>query len=211
MIKINPESRKYFDVCESYSFKYKELPIRTSDHLTLIGSGMCLIESIKKIGYIGDIMSVNVASFFFPEDRPYQHIVSYHYELFELSEKIRRWFNQKYKCIRHSHVSEDMKYYKNKIDYFWDIKPIPQLSGFLACTIGVILGYKKIILHGIPMDNTPRFHEIINIKKTRYDKIVDEMNQPQYLHINKFKDIVKSCSGTTMKILGYPNKEWLRI
>lgn len=211
MNKIEFKLKKYFNVCESYSSKYKKLPVRTSDHLTVIGSGVCLIESIKKMGYIGDIMSVNVASFFFPENRPYQHIVSYRYELFELSEKIRIWFRQKHKCISHSYTSEDIKYYKNKADYFWNIKPMPQSSGFLACTIGVILGYKKIILHGIPMDDTMRFHETISNSKTNYDEIVKEMDQSPYLHINKFKDIVKSCSGVTMKILGYPDKEWLRI
>lgn len=77
-------------------------------------------------------------------------------------------------------------------------------SGLLAVQVALELGYKRIILCGVPLDK----------KAEHYDYSGPWMDAPRYRsawtrHLSEIRDYVRSPSGWTQQILGAPTSAWL--
>lgn len=78
-------------------------------------------------------------------------------------------------------------------------------SGLLAVTVALALGYRKVILCGVPLDKKAGHY---------FSPDVPWMDGPRYRHAwithqDEMYGFVKSMSGWTKALLGAPTKEWL--
>ena len=94
------------------------------------------------------------------------------------------------------------------LDCIWDIERSGAgSSGLLACMIGLALGYDKIILAGVPLDDSGHFFDIPDVR-TSFNALNIQLEwkdaDQKYL-----KGRVKSLSGYSAKWLGEVPQEWL--
>jgi hypothetical protein len=78
-------------------------------------------------------------------------------------------------------------------------------SGLMATVIGLKMGYTKIVLCGMPIDNSPKFYSPSQehiLGATNIQKIWEK-------EISLFNGRVRSFSGNTLKMLGEPTEEWI--
>ncbi len=94
------------------------------------------------------------------------------------------------------------------IDIIWDIENVGGTSGLFACRVAFALGYSKIILAGIPMDNSRHFFDA-----PWYGGVPLESHPEMLVWVQArdecFNGRVRSMSGRTKMWLGEPTKEWL--
>jgi hypothetical protein len=78
-------------------------------------------------------------------------------------------------------------------------------SGLMATVISLQMGYNKIVLCGIPLDNTPKFYS------PSVEHILGATNIQRVWEkqIPFFNGRVRSFSGNTMKMVGEPTEEWI--
>lgn len=83
-------------------------------------------------------------------------------------------------------------------------------SGMLAIQVASVLGVRRAVLCGIPMDTTPHFPESVIHKSTDKWMAVAGHWRAWVRHLDKIKGWVRSMSGRTMEVLdGKPTAEWL--
>lgn len=76
-------------------------------------------------------------------------------------------------------------------------------SGLLATKLALELGYDKIVLCGIPMEDGPHFHTETRMVGTgRYWRAWEE-------NASQLADKVRSYVGRTAQLLGKPDEVWL--
>jgi hypothetical protein len=168
----------------------------------VLGGANCLYDDLDEAFEIvspDTIIATNNAGRDFPHDLP--HWVTLH------TEKMPEWMAER----------EKMGY--PKAEFFWtsNTKTIPiehsnlynyvpswdGSSGLLAVTVALFLGYRRIILCGVPLDK----------KAAHYDDDAPWMDAPRYRSAwNRRMDCmqgkVKSFSGWTKMKLGYPTRGW---
>lgn len=202
-------NKKHFEICSCTGIRSDKLPV-IKDFLTIVGSAECVRNDIGKYGYHGDIMVVNQVALYFPHKKPYQHLVTEHHEFIKPLSELRRmtvYFNGINDFKTHT-FGKQVKHNMSGVDYLWDFLPKHQSSGLLALFIGIALGYNKILLHGIPLDRTKRFHDLDPcISSKFYSEANERMLRNDFL-LN-YKDIVRSSSGNTMKFFGEPTEKWI--
>jgi hypothetical protein len=149
-----------------------------------------------KIDGGADLMCLNLAPCFFRqqiEDKKISihHWVSVHPEFFEIADCYllgEPW--------KHSTVST------KRTDYVWGVSSEGS-SGAFACRIALALGYKKVILCGIPMDNRPHIYDMPETKLPWAEQ--DHCRSSwEWSKANEFQGRVKSMSGWTKELLGRP-------
>jgi hypothetical protein len=83
----------------------------------------------------------------------------------------------------------------------------PNDSGAFATAVGMALGYKKMILVGVPHDGCGHYygppHEDLShlglpFRNEHWENLMDD-----------YRDRVRSMSGCSRRLFGYPTKEWL--
>lgn len=94
------------------------------------------------------------------------------------------------------------------IDHIWDIPNVGGSSGLFACKIALVLGYNKIILAGMPMDDSRHFFDAPWYQGAALHNRPEELVWIQARN-EVFGERVKSMSGRTKQWLGEPTKEWL--
>ena len=164
-----------------------------------MGIAPCLEEDLAQVKdhEIYDFMAVGLDC----SDRvlfDIQHACTYHTEEFEQFKLRRQKISGNLDYQTHSH--------KQPADRIWPLvapSPFSGSSAFLGCQAAVGMGYKKIILCGCPMQGK----NLINEKTQAYDAF--QQGWIKYAP-GMFGDKVKSMSGFTMSLLGYPTEEWLR-
>lgn len=95
-------------------------------------------------------------------------------------------------------------------DYIWDIpRAKGGTSSLLAVYVGLALGFNRIVLAGVPLDQSGHFYDPASEKiqvfgsdflKTEWMKSINE----------DFKGRVRSLSGRTKEWMGEPDSEWLK-
>ncbi len=95
------------------------------------------------------------------------------------------------------------------IDNVWAIANSGGSGGLFACLVALALGYNRIILAGMPIDESRHFFD------APWYHGVPLNGRPQEMVWNEardreFKDRVRSMSGRTRQWLGHPAKEWIR-
>lgn len=95
------------------------------------------------------------------------------------------------------------------IDHVWQLPLIGGSGGFFACQVALALGYKRVILAGIPMDGTRHFFDppwhAGGVLGGRPEATVWEQAAREV-----FADRIKSFSGRTLRWLGPPTIEWIK-
>ena len=166
-----------------------------------------LFDNLKKMFKNGrddiDVACVNDVGIYYPGR--FQHWIS-------LERKLPMWYEMR------RHVPGDMRvllhifYHDPHIDqlpslnYYWKCSKTPIMSGIFAAIVCKELGYKKIILCGIPADDTPRFFDPPH--KKYHGAQASKENWKRFKHLFK-NDCLKSMSGFTKELFGEPTKEWL--
>lgn len=89
--------------------------------------------------------------------------------------------------------------------YNWDL-PGHGTSSLNAVLCGLKMGYDKIVICGVPLDNGPHYFsppwEVNNFENQTQDR--DGLPRYWGIHLEKFKDRVFSMSGRTRDFLGEP-------
>ena len=202
---------KLFDFCHCQSINTGELPKKNSEFLTIIGSGEYVKQDIKKWGIHGDIMVVNFVGLFYSLKPDFNHLVSFHCDVFEHIINLRNLAIRSKPFVTHTfgNINTRIQKHINNINYVWYFKPEPRSSGLLALWIGQALGYRKILLLGIPLDNTGRFTDIFNDQDKNLYYEESSIILLQRIDPLKF-DNVRSASGNTAKIFGEPTWPWIQ-
>lgn len=153
-----------------------------------------------------DFIAINNVIPFIPF--PIQHVASYHAEFLPHWLEIRRLMVHKKEPHIHSHGA-----YRNPkppVSFMWDFEFGGGSSGMLATLIGLAIGYRQVILAGVPLDDSHRFHDCSWAK-------VAELSHMHGNYLSKtlfiewhsametiFDGRVKSMSGRTREWLGEP-------
>lgn len=144
-----------------------------------------------------DVMCVNYAARWFPCD--FKYFYTYHGDHFGIARNPDTWWIKRCKALKMSFNPGPY------IDEIVNLSDTEGSSGLQAVWVGKQhLGYDRIILAGIPMTNEPR------VSPNTYNKGTYKSG---FFHIwvkykNVLKPFVRSMSGNTREILGYPAKDF---
>lgn len=168
------------------------------DRIIILGIAPCLEEDLSKVANHDqyDFMGIGLDC----SDRVLfnvQHFATYHTTEFPELKNRRQRAGGNIDYITHSH--------QQPADRLWPLvapSPLSGSSSFLGTQAAVGMGYTKIILCGCPMQGMNHDPN----KRERYDNF-----QKGWLKFAKemFKGRVRSMSGFTADLLGYPTREWL--
>ena len=183
----------------------------------VLGSARCIWDDLAKIDF--DKVSVIAVNDMILHYRgELHHAVSLHPEEPPLWRQLR-WTNGCYSgghIYTHSHRlpenNDNLPPYDFKtrhgLDYIWVLEGgRGGSSGLFAAMVGLALGYSSIILAGIPLDGNGHFFDPPGKKATQFtaQNITWEWESANEKY---FKGRVKSLSGRTKDLLGYPPVEW---
>ncbi len=167
----------------------------------IAGSAECLwkdVERFKEIlepGTVVDVACINHTALHWP--RAFQYWITWHTDLF-------------------TDLKDQMKHTPITIgpDDTADVDMLVSFTGFMATDSSLYavkvlldLGFDRVVLCGVPIDNSRKF----------YDKPEDELPQWDSSNIQhawlqeskSFNGKVRSMSGNTRGMFGEPTKEWL--
>lgn len=170
--------------------------------LVIVGSARCVWEDLSKINFRShDVMCLNDMIMHFPG------------ELSHVYSNDHRWLPKWLEARRPRYVKD---FQKTPVVHTCQtgastmkVWPWPGhgSSGLNACYTGLALGYERIILCGIPLDDSGHYFDPPWVK-TNFNKEVPEKNgEPRYWENaakQYFDGKVKSMSGRTKDLLGAP-------
>ena len=171
--------------------------------LVIYGGGKSMWEDEKQAEFLlgsvkYDKMAVNIAGLFV---MGLTHLFSLHFKQINY---IKRFRDVEYAGEKRILVHGCKEW--EGIDYIWYPTMIASTSGFIAVVIGWLLGYRKFILCGVPMDGSGYFY-----KPTFNDTFKDDHRRKEIdVMKDRFKDNIKSMSGRTKEVYGSPTTEWIR-
>jgi hypothetical protein len=190
--------------------------IRGSETVFITGDGMCLSEDVKEFeswGIPHDLFCCNRSMLYF--QRPVRHWCAVDSEE---SMWFTEHFNETISPSDRSIIRHVIGYCPDGYDFFWYVPPgiceneyQKQIwagnSGYFAILASIEMGYKKLILGGMPLDCNPHWYEPEseygpNWVGAAYRTWMDFKMQ------NKNADRVRSMSAYTAFILGKATKEW---
>jgi hypothetical protein len=161
------------------------------------------IEAARKLAVFDVIIAINRMGRDFKE--PFQHWVSYHPDFFP------QWTRERKEPLPDGLMYWSGIYKNNRMGDSKRIKlPIQYCrfsggsSGMLAIKVAIDgLGLERIVLAGIPMDNTPRYDDKVAWREADAYWIA-WINEKPWM-----AGRVRSMSGRTSKLLGTPDAAWL--
>lgn len=192
--------------------KYPKIAGTYSGNLVICGDAECVWDDLEELGFKStrgrgkverdgwDIMTVNKMVETFPGN--IEHCYSNEPHLLETFLKARRnEYSKEFQSPKHTHSC-------NKgAKWLWPLGGWGT-SGLGACLVGIGLGYDRIVICGIPLDNGPHNGEP-HWRTTRFEsnEVADQVNGDVPMHWKKARDLafngkVKSMSGRTKKWLG---------
>ena len=175
-----------------------------SKPLIICGSAACFFKDLRRAEVLlplverqgrakTDVACANYTALYYPYF--FEHWISYHIELLSAIKKY-----VKGTPVVHSTRPDP------SVDRVWNFDDFTCTdSGLLSVKIALGLGYDRIVLVGMPIDNTPKFfspNEPCQFDATNIRKAWEGESQA-------FTVRVRSFSGFTKRLLGEPSKEWL--
>uniref|UniRef100_A0A6H1ZU01 Uncharacterized protein n=1 Tax=viral metagenome TaxID=1070528 RepID=A0A6H1ZU01_9ZZZZ len=181
-----------------------EVAATCKGNLLIIGSAPCVRDDLKRFDktHRGDRMAVNDPAMHYTGSL--EHLVSMHHEYFHC------WLDFRYghnygngkRVMTHSYRAG------SGVDVAWSILNVGGTSGLYACMVGLALGYERIILAGMPMDNSGHYFDLAGpLTDFEHGNAIATVWKES--RNNYFKDRVRSLSGRTREWLGEPNAGWL--
>ncbi len=170
-----------------------------SKNLIIAGSAPCLFEDYQKAQSFFDkydIMAINMSVICFDNVK---HLFSLH------ADRIKGFLEiGKFRTLSHIHTHSIRK--AEGVENVWSFRgDYGGSSSLIACLVGLGLGYGKIILCGAPLTSERRFYDTLDYKSEVGDRATLIAWQ---LRKSQLKN-VRSMSGRTKDLLGYPAKEWI--
>jgi|1_EtaG_2_1085319.scaffolds.fasta_scaffold06321_1 hypothetical protein len=174
--------------------------------LLIVGPGACAFDDLGSYPWVDhDVMVVNLMGVFFPE---FDHWTSIHSEVFHTMERLRftePWrFGTKHGYERHTKQGSKTEVPVN----YWPISGhFAPVSGVTAAIIGVALGYDRVVLAGIPADDSGHFYGFHG----EGARVIDHGEQSSKEAWSRcreeyFEGKVTSLSGNTREWLGSPDE-----
>jgi len=171
--------------------------------LVVVGGAKCVWDDLRQIGVRGeadnngyDIMAVNDIVMHYPGR--VRHLYSNDHRW------IPKWLAARREGISRDYGNVDFVHSCNQgAQYNWPW-PGNGTSSLGAAYCGVAMGYKTIILCGVPLDNSPHYFEPDWIETNFQNEVPDKDVQMKYwtnARDNIFKGRVKSMSGRTKELL----------
>lgn len=168
--------------------------IKGSGPLLIVGGGRCVWDDFDKLGrrWDGDILTINDITQHFP--LKVKHCYS------NDSKMVPRWISARRPRYRILFEETIIPHSCNEGDVNkWPFRGGGS-SAFIACLVGLGMGYDQITLIGCPLDNSGHYFDPPWVE-TKLLREVPEGNEWQASkHI--FRGKVKSLSGRTKQILG---------
>lgn len=99
---------------------------------------------------------------------------------------------------------------KGQTDFIWGIeKGGGGTSGLFGAILALALGYDKVVLAGIPLDDQGHFYDPPDKTSGGFKSsfIRNEWKKVKEIYFN---DRIRSLSGWTREFLGEPDDAWLR-
>lgn len=190
------------------------MPERVLKTLLVCGSGRSLFPDLQALGVNSDadlqrfdVLAVNDVILALKDAK---HFASYH------EEKIESWLMLRECEYHHSKHRPNKRMLKTHSH-----RPGPLVdkvhtgfegagsSSFFAVQVGLAEGYERIILCGVPMDNSGRWYE--PPWRVAHDyKVTDGWDCWKKMHAVGKLAKVRSMSGCTRELLGSPPEDWLK-
>ena len=180
----------------------------------VMGSGRCIWDDINKIGPAIQKMGViAINDMILHWRQKVDHGVSLHPE----EPPLWRTLRKTNRCdgnpvLTHSHRipkgPDNIPISNHGLDCIWDMeKQGGGSSGLFACMIGLALGYDRIIVAGVPLDDAGHFFDPPDMR-TSFNALNIKM---EWQETERFylKGRVKSLSGNSAKWIGEVPQEWL--
>ena len=167
-----------------------------------MAGGQTVWEDLEKFSHGGDLMAVNDIGAYWHHDL--RHWATQHTEYMEGWLKYRLGHNYGAR----GHVFTHGKKAAAAIQFVWDFEVLGGTSGLFGVMVGLLLGYGKIVLAGMPMDNSGHFFgppagsPVMKDRTTFEDRAVAATWLWARDHI--FNGRVRSLSGRTRDWLGEP-------
>lgn len=174
----------------------------------ILANAACIWADIRKLPAHDGVIAINDIGAYYRHK--VHHWVSYHDSCLPPFREVRRSKNRN-DPILHAHFLEDSLSGQRQEDVnYWNLTYHYSTSGILAVLIGLLLGYDKLILAGMPADNTPDFWQDPTVWNSQGTKVRHKLWQIVMDRVPDIKRCTRSLSGNTMEWLGYPDAEWLR-
>lgn len=145
-----------------------------------------------------DTIAVNIAGMVIPD---ITHQFSWHPKQISAIKMFRRaeWADDK--SIVHS-IGEG-----TNINHVWNFNGATSVSGTTAIELAWLLGYRRIVLCGVPLDGNGYFY-----KPMDNPDIHDKYRKREVFKVYEFfgPDTIRSFSGYTKQVLGEPTQEWAK-
>lgn len=170
---------------------------RKSGPLLIIGGGRCVWDDIASPAaksWGGDVMAIN-------DIGQYYHGVVHHWVTLH-PEYMAGWrfFRERHCYGEGKRAATHSNNAKPEIDHAWDCMNLGGCSGLWACHVALMLGYDRILLAGVPMDNTGHFFDAPHYQSAHVDEAQDQVWGQSINQV--FAGRVSSCSGRTREWLG---------
>ena len=179
--------------------------VREKDHLLILGTAPCVWEDFRRYErlfrshYPTDVMAISDTGAYCGDNLT--HWVSCHPELLEGVCGFRKVRKRNLDFFTHttdSHAEDVLT------DYTWMIPKLCGTSSMLACVVGLHLGYRKIVLAGVPLDTSGHFYRA-DIP-TRYNR--SGIMTCWGTWARRFNGRVRSMSGESKVLLREPTTKW---
>lgn len=185
---------------------------REKDVLLVLGSGQNVFEDIaqaeallKREDIQYDVMACNLS--FLAYNGHVLHLVSVHPERLLYFYELAKLLPEQ----RMAHIYTHSFMLCDGIQYAWPIANQEGTSAMFCVKVGLLLGYKKIIVCGVPLAGSRRFYDNPN------QEFINNFSCPAIEHAwrewhktEAFQKNVRSMSGKSAEILGIPDEAWLR-
>ena len=166
------------------------------ERVLICGSAQCLWEDIEKAEKLfmpTHVVCINHTALYYPYF--FQYWISYHPDIFQ---GLRKYVKGNPKIYGPEKTRE--------VDRVWKFKDfLCSDSSLYAVKIMLRCGARKIVLCGVPLDNSPKFYSPSEPCQHASDNIQDIWRK----EIPEFKNHVRSMSGNTKNLFGEPTLEWL--
>lgn len=173
--------------------------------VVVLGTGRTVWDDSKRFNQRGyGVVTINNMTLHYREK--IDHSCSMHPEEPELWRKLRITYDRDPVFLTHSHSNGH-----SKTNFNWHIERGGSgTSGLFAVMLALALGYEKVVLCGIPLDDQGHFYDPPGFRDGVFksDFIRREWREVSQLY---FKDRVRSLSGWTRDLLGEPDEQWLTL
>lgn len=195
---------------ENIELKCDELP-RTAGNfsgiLLILGSGASVFEDVNNAkAIVGEaafeVMAANLS--FLAYNGAIRHLVSLHQDRIGLFHSLAKILPED----RHAHIHTHTHMKTEDAENAWPITIQDGTTSLFCVKIAILLGYKKIILCGVPLEGSHRFYD------NPHQEYINNFGCPAIAmpwlqaKIEIFNDRVRSMSGKSKELLGSPTKEW---